>query len=52
MKALYRQVNVREMHIMMMLGICKFQENQDKKDSIFLMDIYMRLQLHMYHERV
>ena len=52
MKAFSRQVKVRDMHMMMMLGICKFHENQYKKDSIFLMDIHMRLQLQVYHETV
>jgi len=37
---------------MMMFGICKFHENQYKKDSIFLVDIHMRLQLHVSHETV
>jgi len=37
MKGLSRQVNVRDMHIMMMFGICKFHENQY---IIFLVDIY------------
>jgi len=52
MKALSRQVNVRDMHIMMMLHICKFHENQYNKDSIFFMDIHTRLQLHVYQETV
>lgn len=47
MKEISRQVNAQDLHIMVMLGIFKYHENQYKKYCIIVMDIYMRLVTHV-----